>query len=83
MLGARALDAAGEPADLFGWMAALLRLELALAHHDRGALEDAESTTRDAQARLTRLHPGATAFHAALLSPSATERETELDRIWY
>jgi hypothetical protein len=83
VLGTRAVLAAGEPTELFGWMAALLRLELALAQHDRGDHDAAEAATRDAQARLSRLHAEATAFHAPLLSASATEREAALDRVWY
>ena len=82
-LGTHAVQAAGEPPELFGWMVALLRLELAMAQHDHDQHADGESTTRDAQARLTRLHPEATRFHAGLLSADATEREAELDRIWY
>ena len=83
LLGTRAVIAAGEPSELFGWMAALLRLELALAQRDLGDHEAAEATTRDAEERVSRLHPEATRFHSRLLSPSAAERETELDRIWY
>jgi hypothetical protein len=83
LLGTRAVNAAGEPGQLFGWMAALLRLELALAQRDLSDDGAADATTRDASERLSRLHPEATRFHARLLSPTATEREAELYRVWY
>ncbi len=82
-LGTRAVIAAGEPGQLFGWMAALLRLELALAQRDLGDHEAADATARDASERLSLLHPEASRFHARLLSPIAAEREAELDRVWY
>ncbi len=82
-LGTWAVKTAAAPAELFGWMLALVQLELGLAHGDAGDDEAANLATRDAQARLVREHPTATRCHAALLSPDATERERELDRVWY
>ena len=82
-MGAHGVEAAGEPPELFGWMTALLQLEVALARHEQGGHAEAERATAIAQASLQRLHPAATKQHAGLLSSSARDREAELDRVWY
>ncbi len=74
--GTRAVERAGDARELFGWMAALLQLEVGLADGDA-------ETTKAAQERLHRTHPEATRFHARLLSSEGNEREAELDRVWY
>jgi hypothetical protein len=79
-VGARSVSAAGEPPELFGWMAGLLGLEVALAHQDAGKYEEAETRMREARALLERSHREATTFHARLRS---ADPENELDRVWY
>ena len=68
----RTLTAAGSPTELAGWVAALLDVELSLADRTRPV----------PTATLLHHHEAATKHHAALLSPVASERERELDRIW-
>lgn len=82
-IGVKAVSAAGKPPELFGWMAGLLGVEVALAFQDAGTRqEEAESRMRDARALLGASHREATRFHHRLLA-TAADAEQELDRIWY
>jgi len=75
--------ASAESEDLFGWMAALLNLEVALAESEASHHEESESRTREAWDSLNRTHKEATTFHATLLDPNPAKRESELGRVFY